>query len=719
MVALPASMGISWLLILLLGGTPLLQSPGLPPLPEDPVLAQVAPESCLLYVSWAGRAVPDGTSGNHTEALLADADFQRLFETVESEILRVVRREADDDPKGRLLSEGLEIFQIAFQRPAALFVGGVESSDNGLDLQMAFVVRMGEEATRGRRSLERMEQLVPRHEGTGAPQSSVPPLNALALPEGAPRIFYGFVGDDLVLAAGEETARSAMAALAGSAKTPAWLENARAALPVERPAMVTFLDVAGIRRTAAPFLGGRLEQMLRLTGLDAVSTVASVAGLEGDGFVQRSRITFDGEPQGLLSLIGDAALTPADLAAIPEDATFAVAGRLDPGAAYDRLREAIAQMDPGGRNDLSEMFGEIESELGIRLDADLFDTLGETWCLYNSPGDGGLLISGLTAVVKVDDRATLERTLNRFVETIRLEQGGGRRRVTIKDFFFEGQRVYFLNAIGEEMPVAPAWCITDDALVVAAYPQMIKSYLLRGPDSPTLADVPEIAALWQNETSPVSLSYADLASVFRTAYPVLHPIANLICAELQKEGLAIDISLLPAARSVLPHLTPATRTISRTEDGILVTTRGSLPIGGAGLGSAAPFLGMMFFGVRMHVAHDVSANVGVQQQELRATAELRNVGMALNLYEVEHAGLPDSLEALVEAGYLSELPKDPWGAPLEYYGAGADGDSGAAPSRPVAALSHPTPSGQRVVLYSDGRVETVPESVFQLQRGAE
>ena len=720
MVAAPFSMGLSWLLILLLGGAPLLQSPGLPPLPEDPVLAQVAPEQCLVYVRWAGRAVPDPASGNHTEALLANDDFPRLFETVTSEILRLVRRESGDDPKGRLVVEALDLAAMALQRPAALFVAGVAPSETGLDVQMAFVVRMGEDAARARRSLERIEQIISREtEGQTVP-SPVPPLNVLPLPEEAPKVLYGFAGDDLVIVAGEETARSVMAALAGTGSAPAWLETARASLPVERPAMVSFLDVAGILRTAAPFLGGRLDEMLALTGLDGVGSVASVAGLEGDGFVRRSKIVFDGEPRGLLSLIGGAALAPGDLAAIPDDATFAVAGRLDPSAAYGRFRDVLVRVDPQDRGDLSEMLGEIESELGIRLDADLFDTLGDAWCVYNSPGDGGLLISGLTAVIKVKDPATLERTLNRFVETIRLEAGGSRNRVTVNDFLFEGRRVFFLNAIGEEMPVAPAWCVAGDTLVVAAYPQMVKSYLLRGSESPTLADVPEVAALWEDETPPVSFWYADLASIFRTAYPILHPVGNLICAQLQKKGLALDISLLPAARSILPHLTPATRSVCRTEDGILVTSRGSVPVGGAGLGSAAPLLGLMHFGVRTRVAVDASGDMAVREQRLKAEAEaeLRMLGAALQAYEVEQGALPQSVEQLVSEGYLTAPPVDPWGMPFEYYGGGAKEQPGGQRPSLVAAMAHPLPSGRRAVLYSDGRAEIIPESVFQHQRPA-
>ena len=42
--------------LVLFGGSGMGLPLGVPPLPEDPVLAQVAPEECLFYTSWAGTS---------------------------------------------------------------------------------------------------------------------------------------------------------------------------------------------------------------------------------------------------------------------------------------------------------------------------------------------------------------------------------------------------------------------------------------------------------------------------------------------------------------------------------------------------------------------------------------------------------------------------------------------------------------------------------------
>ena len=51
---------------------------GLPPLAEDPVLANITPEECLVYFSWSGVAEPDPKSKNQTEQLLAEPEVQQF-----------------------------------------------------------------------------------------------------------------------------------------------------------------------------------------------------------------------------------------------------------------------------------------------------------------------------------------------------------------------------------------------------------------------------------------------------------------------------------------------------------------------------------------------------------------------------------------------------------------------------------------------------------------
>ena len=74
------------LIMLLMGGGAGLPL-GLPPLPEDPLLARVAPAECLVYTSWSGTATPSDKSKNQTEQLLAEPEVQEMLRQIERAIV--------------------------------------------------------------------------------------------------------------------------------------------------------------------------------------------------------------------------------------------------------------------------------------------------------------------------------------------------------------------------------------------------------------------------------------------------------------------------------------------------------------------------------------------------------------------------------------------------------------------------------------------------------
>ena len=102
--------------------------------------------------------------------------------------------------------------------------------------------------------------------------------------------------------------------------------------------------------------------------------------------------------KGILALASDKPLTAADLKDVPADATWAAVGRFDVGA---RLRDG----DGHRRRRLPARRGrsaaghirEAEAHLGFRIKEDLIDSLGDVWSVYNSPGEGGLLVTGFCA----------------------------------------------------------------------------------------------------------------------------------------------------------------------------------------------------------------------------------------------------------------------------------------------------------------------------------
>ena len=69
-------LALSWT-VLYLGGFGL--GPAVPPQPELPLMAKIAPAECLFYMSAAAEATPEASSQNQTEQLLAEPEVGKLM----------------------------------------------------------------------------------------------------------------------------------------------------------------------------------------------------------------------------------------------------------------------------------------------------------------------------------------------------------------------------------------------------------------------------------------------------------------------------------------------------------------------------------------------------------------------------------------------------------------------------------------------------------------
>ena len=71
---------------------------GIPPAPEDTVIASVAPPKCLFYVNWAGTASPDPASRSETEKMLAEPEVQAFIGGLNRALVGYVRH-TDEEAK--------------------------------------------------------------------------------------------------------------------------------------------------------------------------------------------------------------------------------------------------------------------------------------------------------------------------------------------------------------------------------------------------------------------------------------------------------------------------------------------------------------------------------------------------------------------------------------------------------------------------------------------
>jgi type II secretory pathway pseudopilin PulG len=563
---------------------------GMPPAPEDPLLANVAPEECLFYASWAGMAAPNPQSSNPTERLLAEPEVRQFVAEVDRQIRKAVGHAAEkEDPRARaLIQDGSRWARVLLTHPAAVCVSQVKMGVKGPDVRAAAVVNLGEEAAEVRASLERQQKAF-LGEAADTVQIEGSDWHRLKLDPAAPPIVWGLKGKYLFVGVGEGSIEDALKrARAGS--PPNWLTAIGKQLPIPRRSTVSYINVKAIADLALPMAGQEAGAVVQALGLGNVTNVASVTGLDETGFVSKTLIGLDGDPAGLLGLVAEKPLTAADLRPIPRDATIGLAARIDAAGVLDAVQSIVAKIEPRAGEELSRELKRIADHMGIDLREDLLKPLGDVWCLYNAPSEGGLVITGLTLVVPVRDAERLAKTharlLDQAQEALRRDDPRSRRGASIVQSEVAGRKMWHLLARDEDFPLAPAWCLTDKELIVALFPQNVKAYLTRGADYRSLAEAKGVADALEGENGPAKLAYQDTAALFEMVYPLLQIGAKYLVAEAAREGLELDLASLPSAASIRRHLRPGVTMVRRTPAGIEVSARQTLP--GGSVGASAP-----------------------------------------------------------------------------------------------------------------------------------
>ncbi len=551
---------------------------GIPPMAEDPVISRVAPEECLAYISWSGTAKPSTGSSNQTEQLLAEPEVAQMFAKIESVLLeKLAEANQRHDPQAKIISDIYPAAKAALTRPAALFVSKISVSPLGPGIQGGAIFRLDSDTGMVAATLEAYQKMLPPDL---VEKIEMDKFSGFKIKIPVAPVAWGVAGKYLVVGVGDGAVEGILKRARGS--VPAWLAKIREQAPVERVSTVTYLNVKKAIDQFAPLGGPQVRNVLDATGLAGVTSLSTVAGFSRSEFLSRTLVGIDGEPSGALCVMSGKPLTAADLAPIPRDATIALATRCDLGHVLATALGIAGHIDPHSQAQAAQAIQQLNAAIGVNIEDDLLKPLGDVWCFYNAPSEGGFLVTGFTGVAQVKDHERLAATLDRLVATAmshlqpQAENGDGNQPpVRIEKFQFAGHEVCVLNPTAAGILIAPAWCLTDKELIVSTFPQNIKAYLSRRNDFRSLATLPEVAAVFAGGEGPISISYADPKQFAEVFYPLVCMGAQALANEGTRSGIPLDVSILPSASSLLPHLRPSVGTVRRTAAGIEMTNRGT------------------------------------------------------------------------------------------------------------------------------------------------
>jgi hypothetical protein len=343
-----------------------------------------------------------------------------------------------------------------------------------------------------------------------------------------------------------------------------------------------FIDLTSIFKVAKEINPG-VAQVLGELGLDGVKHVTFHSGFDGPAERGVVQISIPGPRKGLLKLANQRRISLKDLPPMPDDVTSFSASNLNVPAFYEALIDSIESVvkvfAPGEADKVREGLRQVEALIGVKLQDELFGSLGDVVVSYSSPAEGPLGL-GRVYLVKVKDGKKLKNALDSVARIFNMIPFV---EFQTKTRDYHGAEVVEWHIRAEGNFQVPSYAIYKDWLAISAYPQPVQGFVLRankeiGVWKPN-AELTKRLGQFPKEFTSISVS--DPRPTLSTVLSVLPPAVALLNSLSQQFGTGVppfDVGLIPNAFEATRHLFPNI-TIS-TDDGktIRSETRASLAL---------------------------------------------------------------------------------------------------------------------------------------------
>ena len=379
-------------------------------------------------------------------------------------------------------------------------------------------------------------------------------------------------GDDrLVLTTKRARMEGVLAGLHGAPAAESLATSARYRTVVERMgarqhAMLVYADAKrivdrGVAIARQHTRGGDVDEFVgiwRALGLDALEAVAFADIPSGDGFRTELALTMT-ERRGVLGIPVEGRPTQRFAAHAPRNCLLYGAEHVDLAGMWVRVLDLVGSLDADARAEMEEGERMANAALGVDLRRDVVGSLGTEWAVSLAQPPGGGLIPDLALFIEVKDRARLEAALETVLKRLQGMAAEEGAVFKVAEAEWRGHRIRFVEMAerdGDPIPVAPAWALGDDRLVLALYPQTVKHALM---EKPALPSHDEYKALLRRvPDTAVSTMYVDAGGMigwlYNSAVPLLQVVQGGMHVHAAPFGLRLNMQDLFTADLLARHL---------------------------------------------------------------------------------------------------------------------------------------------------------------------
>lgn len=590
-------------------------------------LADRIPQDAVVYVGWSGsESMGPLYEQSHLKAVIEASNIREL---IDQSIPRLLENIAHQDQDAAVITGFISaIGGPLWRHPSAIYFGGVDVTNPDFPMpKLAILCDAGKEG----------KQLVTQ-------------LDKLFTQKGQPVIPYRAEEKDglvVVVFGNAEISATKKPVVALTAK-----KEFKAAMGqvAKDPVAAIYIDVqAGIEQIdqvvtnfAPPEARQKWPTIRDAIGLNSLKRMAWAGGFDGKEWLSQALVEAPEPRSGIVKALIDAKpISDATLKAIPSTATLAMAGHFDFGGLLGSIREAVKKIDADTSAEFEQGLDEIKQAIGLDLQTEILDTLGDEWAFYSDPNVGGSGMLGMTLVNHLKDAGKADKALTQLEQLLNgmMKQGTAGEKISIA---FNTSKQGDLTIHYLAIPVvAPSWAIKDGNLYVGLYPQVVSGaadHVASGGKS--ILENEGFAALRKRlgGTEISAISYSDLPKTAAEGYQEVLMLSRVYLGMADMFGAKTPALVLPTLSKLMPHVTPAASVAWVDKAGWhakqITPFPGSEVLSSGGLGSLMAAQQAFFLGAALPAL----SKARFESNRVKSANNLKQIGLAMQLYANENKG---------------------------------------------------------------------------------